>query len=160
MGEGADFAHCGAVAENINLFESHRLARFDCRSHGGLVFALDSDDMDVGKVNLQPTRGGGSHAAASHLQVDNIERALARHHNLVGQGALACHHCEVVVGVDVGEAFSSSTLVSRGAGAIVAVTVESNLHLVAAVPFDCDLLHPWRGQRHVNDRLSGQLARG
>lgn len=101
-------------------------------------------------VSPQPARDRCRHATAADLEVGHVERAVAARRRFIGDGALATHGGEVVVGVDKGEALRRRIFQRRTCGFAIGIANEHNLDVIAAVPSHLVLLHPRRGHGHVN----------
>ncbi len=158
-GVRAGRAHRRAVAEHVDVVQRHRLARGDRRLHARLVHALDPDNANVRVVGLEPAGHRRRHATAADLDVGHVVRPLPRHDDTVRQRALAAHGAQVVVGVDVGAAGLLGELLGFHTGHVVGVADQDNLDLVAAVAPHGGLLHPWRGQGHVDACVGAEFPR-
>ena len=106
------------------------MARFHTGLHGGRAGGLHADDLHIGVEQLgQRTDAGGQTAAADGHQNDVHIGQVAE--DLIGDGALAGGHGQIVEGRDVGHALALGQFHGLGGSVVKRGAVEDDLRSVA-----------------------------
>ena len=145
-----------AVAEDIHVIQIHPASLLNGSFHGRLVDAFHADDLDVGPEFFQPARHGCGQTAAADGDVRAVKRAFSAHHHFVRQRSLSGHGHQVVIRMDKSAAVGFRVFMGGCGRLVIAVPMEHDLHMPAAVAAHFRLLHFRRGARHENGGMAVQ----
>ena len=146
----ACFSNSRAVAEQVHLLKRHGFACIERGFHRCLAGAFDTGDGDIRPIGFEPGGNTCREAAAADLEKGSIKRPVARQDDLIGQRALACHHQEIVVGMDVNRA-GERLIFARGLQRIViTIARKKDFHQLPAMLDYCGLFHLGCGAWHVD----------
>ena len=116
----------GAVSDGVGGGQGDHMARLQAGLHAGRPLRLHADDFYVGVEQL----GQGGHtrrqpaAADGHQDDVHVGQVLE---DLIGDGALAGGHLQVVEGVDIGQPLLLRQLGGQLGGLVKDLTVEDDL---------------------------------
>lgn len=158
--DGTGGADGGSVAKEIDLIQSDGGTGGNGGLHGGLVSALDPNDLDFRIKQAEPVGDSGGHSAAANLEIDPVKGAETGKNDLVGEGGLSSDNVNVVVGVDVGSAGRMGLGEGGLVGSIVSVPGQNHLDAGSTDSTDGLDLNSRSCPRHMDTGVGGKLLSG
>ena len=150
----AGLPHRDAVGEEPDLIEHDALARRDGAGHGGGVFRLDADHLDLGPQELGVDRDAGREPAAADRHEDRLDRLGMLAQDFHADRALAGDDIRVVIGMDEGQTLLGFELAGMAVGLVEALAMQHDAPAEAAHRLNLDVR---RGARHHDGRLDAEL---